>query len=69
MKIHPDNFKISRQINVRDFCIKHVPKNIMINFKNSFNHWDNSLFGVSISNMPSYDEGVCWLMLNEAYGN
>jgi len=63
MKIHSDNFKKENQINVYDFIRNNVPDEYYTKFMRAFTNWDSTL------NMSSYSEGVCWMMLDEAYGN
>lgn len=69
MKIHKDKFKMDNQIDVYSFYCKYVTGEHRVDFIRAFCNWDNSLYGVHPVDYPSYSEGVCWQMLNEAYGN
>ena len=69
MKINPENFKKDNQIDVMKFVRQHVKEEYRPKFRRAFWKWDNNLYGLVISEFPSYSEGVCWMMLDEAYGN
>ncbi len=69
MKINSEYFKRSNQVDVKKFIRKYVEPSLQSSFYRAFYRWDESLKRLHVNDFPSYDEGVCWMMLNEAYGN